>query len=134
MVWAAAGNLPEQNQNNKCVNRPPRTAVKKYAGTYDLPCTNFLCLTDEMVHTIIGLKEELVRWRQILIKYLPPEWAEGLQSDILNNISRDFEGNPAYNLYVSMVCSGIDPQHGKERLDRTRRLINGTNETIIKYL
>ena len=39
MVWAAAGNLPEQNQNNKCVNRPPGTAVKKYAGTYDLPCT-----------------------------------------------------------------------------------------------
>ena len=39
MVWAAAGNLPEQNKNNKCVNRPPGTAVKKYAGTYDLPCT-----------------------------------------------------------------------------------------------
>ena len=39
MVRAAAGNLPEQNQNNKCVNRPPGTAVKKYAGTYDLPCT-----------------------------------------------------------------------------------------------
>ena len=41
MVWAAAGNLPEQNKNNKCVNRPPGTAVKKYAGTYDLPCTVF---------------------------------------------------------------------------------------------
>lgn len=40
MVRAAAGNLPEQNQNNKCVNRPPGTAVKKYAGTYDLPCTD----------------------------------------------------------------------------------------------
>ena len=54
MVRAAAGNLPEQNQNNKCVNRPPGTAVKKYAGTYDLPCTNnqrkrgenLLCLMD----------------------------------------------------------------------------------------
>ena len=31
--------LSEQNKNNKCVNRPPETAVKKYAGTYDLPCT-----------------------------------------------------------------------------------------------
>ena len=39
MVWAAAGNLPEQNKNNECVNRPPETAVKKYASTYDLPCT-----------------------------------------------------------------------------------------------
>ena len=39
MVWAAAGNLPEQNKSNECVNRPPETAVKKYAGTYDLPYT-----------------------------------------------------------------------------------------------
>ena len=39
MVWASAGNLPEQNKSNECVNRPPGTAVKKYTGTYDLPCT-----------------------------------------------------------------------------------------------
>ena len=47
---------------------------------------DFMRLTDEMVHTIIGLEEELVRWRQALIKYLPPEWAEGLRSDILNRL------------------------------------------------
>lgn len=29
----------EHIKNNKCVNRPPKTAVKKYTGTYDLPCT-----------------------------------------------------------------------------------------------
>ena len=40
MVWASAGNLPEQNKSNECVNRPPGTAVKKYAGTHDLPCTD----------------------------------------------------------------------------------------------
>ena len=79
---------------------------------------DFMRLTDEMVHTIIGLEEELVRWRQALIKYLPPEWAEGLRSDILNNIARDFEGDPAYDLYVSMVCNGIDPQQEKEKLAR----------------
>ena len=38
---------------------------------------DFMRLTDEMVHTIIGLEEELVRWRQALIKYLPPEWEKG---------------------------------------------------------
>lgn len=42
MVWASAGNLPEQNKSNECVNRPPGTAVKKYAGTHDLPCTNLV--------------------------------------------------------------------------------------------
>ena len=77
---------------------------------------------------------ELVRWRQVLIKYLPPEWAEGLRSDILNNIARDFEGDPAYDLYVSMVCNGIDPQQEKEKLARMRRLVNGTDETSITYL
>ena len=41
--------------------------------------------------------------------HFPPEWADGLQSDILNNISRDFKEEPAYDLYVSMVCNGIDP-------------------------
>lgn len=65
---------------------------------------------------------------------LPPEWAEGLRSDILNNISRDFEGDPAYDLYVSMVCNGIDPQQEKEKLARMRRLVNGTDETSITYL
>lgn len=95
---------------------------------------DFMRLTDEMVHTIIGLEEELVRWRQVLIKYLPPKWADGLRSDILNNISRDFEGDPAYDLYVSMVCNGIDPQQEEEKLARMRRLVNGTDETSITYL
>ena len=81
-----------------------------------------------------GLEEELVRWRQAHIKYLPPKWAEGLRSDILNNISRDFEGDPAYDLYVSMVCNGHDPQQEEENLARMRRLVNGTDETSITYL
>ena len=52
---------------------------------------------------IISLAEVLVWWHQVLIKYLPPEWAGGVQSDILNNLSHDFEGDPAYDLYFSMV-------------------------------
>lgn len=95
---------------------------------------DFMRLTDEMVHIIIDLEEELVRWRQVLLKYLPPEWTEGLRSDILNNLSRDFEGDPAYDLYVSMVCNGTDSQQEKERLARMRRLVNGTDETSITYL
>ena len=94
----------------------------------------FMRLTDEMVHTIIGLEEERVRWRQALIKYLPPEWAEGLRSDILNKIASDFEGDAAYDIYVSMVCNGIDPQQEKEKLARMKRLVKGTDETSITYL
>lgn len=95
---------------------------------------NFLKLTDEMIKTIIDLEEELVRWRQALIKYLPPEWAEGLRQDIFNNLSRCFEGDPAYDLYVSWMCGGVDPQQEESQTKRMHRLANGTDETSITYL
>ena len=86
-----------------------------------------------MVHTIIGLEEELVRWRQALIKYLPPEWAEGLRSDILNNIARDFEGDPLM-IYMSAWYVTVSISTEKEKLARMKRLVNGTDETSITYL
>ena len=95
---------------------------------------DFLKLTDEMVKTIIELDEELVRWRQALIKYLPPEWADGLRQDIFNNTSRWFEGAPAYDLYVNWMCGGVDPQQEDSLTGRMHRLANGTDETSIKYL
>lgn len=102
---------------------------------HDCPTVyDFLKLTDEMMKTIVELDEELIRWRQALIKYLPPEWAEGLRQDIFNNTSRDFEGEPAYDLYVNMVCGGEDPQQESSRIDRMYRLANGTDETSITYL
>ena len=99
----------------------------------DTVCS-FLKLTDEMVKTILELDEELIRWRQALIKYLPPEWADGLQQDIFNNTPRDFEGDPAYDLYVRLVCGGQDPQQVASRTDRLHRLARGTDETSITYL
>lgn len=109
------------NEHNECLHDCPTV--------YD-----FLKLTDELVQTIIDLDEELIRWRQALIKYLPPEWAEGLRQDILNNTSRDFEGEPAYDLYVKLVCGGTDPQQEDSRIDRIKRLVKGTDETSITYL
>ncbi len=110
------------------------------ADAYVEPCeytcatvNDFLRLTDEMVNTINDLEEELVRWRQALIKYLPPRWAEGLRQDIFCNLSRDFEGDPAYDLYVKLY-SGKDPQHDKKRTKRLYRLAEGTDKTSITYL
>jgi len=94
----------------------------------------YMLLTDEMIHTILDLEEELVRWRQALIKYLPKEWAEGLRQDIFNNLSRDFEGEEAYDMYVSYMRNGNDPQHDDEHLERMYRLADGTDETSIDYL
>lgn len=94
---------------------------------------DFMNLTDEMVMTIIALEDELVRWRQALIKYLPDRWAEGLRMDILNNLSRDYEGDTAYDLYVRYK-RGEDPQQTEERHKRLKRLMEGTDETSITYL
>ena len=94
---------------------------------------DFCRLTDEMIETIIDLEDELVRWRQALIKYLPERWAEGLRMDIFCNLSRDFEGDPAYDFYVNQR-QGNDPQRNKERTDRLYRLAKGTDETTIDYL
>ena len=102
--------------------------------TYDCPTVDdFFHLTDELIETILGLEEELVRWRQALIKYLPKEWAEGLRQDIFNNLSRDFEGDPAYDLYVNLH-QGMDPQQSEERRARLYRLAEGIDDTSITYL
>ena len=101
-----------------------------------LSCTtvdDFLKLTDVLMETIINLEEDLVRWRQALIKYLPEDWAEGLRQDIFNNLSRDFEGDPVYDLYVNLKC-GNDPQQSEERKRLLYRLAEGTDDTSITYL
>lgn len=94
---------------------------------------DFLDLTDEMIETIIDLEDELVRWRQALIKYLTKDWAEGLRQDIFNSLSRDFEGDPAYDLYVQLRRES-DPQQEEQRIRRLYRLADGTDETSITYL
>lgn len=95
---------------------------------------DFMKLTDEMTSTIINLEEELVRWRQALIKYLPERWAEGLQEDIFCNLSRDFDGDPAYDIYVNWMKGGHDPQQDEERIKRLYHIAQGTDETTIDYL
>ena len=99
-----------------------------HCGTVD----DFLRLTDAMISDIISLEEELVRWRQVLIKYLPERWADGLRQDIFCNMARAYEGDPAYDLYVQ--CRGFDPQQFWEHAEYMQRLANGTDETSITYL
>ena len=96
MVWAAAGNLPEQNKNNKCVNRPPGTAVKKYAGTYDLPCTVDGANASAVVYTMVEMAKahslNIYGYLKFLLEHRPDKdmtdeqlaelapWSEKLQS------------------------------------------------------
>lgn len=97
--------------------------------------TDFLRLTDAMVYEINELRAEVVRWRQVLIKYLPPDWADGLKQDILSNLYiNDYEDYDAYNFYVERCYSGNDPMDNKKLSKRMRRLIAGKDKTSITYL
>lgn len=91
-------------------------------------------LTYEMIEEIKYLRAEVIRWRQALIKYLPPDWADGLRQDIYNNIYQHFDDLDAYRYYVSTCCNGVDPFDNKEQSAFLARLMDGTDETSIKYI
>ena len=95
---------------------------------------DFLLLTDAMSEEILLLEEEVVRWRQAIMKYLSPEWADGLEQDIFSNLSRRFYDFKAYELFSESFYNGTDPMESKEHLDRMYRLKNGTDDTSITYL
>ena len=124
----------DMNAGHDVCGEDDRPCDYEEACFYSCPTVDdFLRLTDEMMETIIDLEDELVRWRQALIKYLPEDWAEGLRMDIFNNLSRGFEGDPAYDLYVNLK-RGTDPQQERERIKRLYRLADGTDDTSITYL
>lgn len=91
-------------------------------------------LTYDMIEEIKYLRAEVVRWRQVLIKYLSPEWADGLSQDIFDNIFQNFEDSVAYQSFVRNCCNGRDPLDNDEQSAFLARLRDGTDETSINYL
>lgn len=95
----------------------------------------FLKLTNAMVYEINELRAEVVRWRQALIKHLPPEQADGLRQDIFDSIYvNDYDDFYAYNYFVKRCCNGIDPFDNPEHAELMTRLRKGTDKTSITYL
>lgn len=93
--------------------------------------TDFCHLVHSLVQDINGLEEEIVRWRQALIKYLPPQEAEGLHSDIFSNLAGDYATYEAYQFYIGRLCNGQDPMENDEHVNRMIRLRDGTDDTTI---
>ncbi len=91
-------------------------------------------LTYEMIEEIKYLRAEVIRWRQALIKYLSPRWAEGLRQDIFDNVFQHFEDLDAYTWYVNNCCSGVDPLDNPEQSAFLARLREGTDETTITHI
>ena len=93
-----------------------------------------LCrLVHSLVRDIIHLEEEVVRWRQALVKYLPKQWAQGLQSDIFDNLAARHGGDPAYEAYLRHLGLKQDPMETQEHTEKMCRLRDGIDETTVFF-
>lgn len=92
---------------------------------------DFCLLVHSLVQDINSLEEEIVRWRQVLIKYLPSQEAEGLRSDIFSNLAGDYSDDKAYQYYITRLCEGHDPLENDEHVNRMLRLRDGTDDTTL---
>ncbi|MDO4650502.1 MAG: potassium channel protein [Eubacteriales bacterium] len=91
----------------------------------------FYALLDAMIEDILLLEEDLVRWRKALIPHLTPENAEGLQSDILDGLARNYEGMPAFDWFVREYCENKNPMENEEHCKRMGRLRKGIDESSV---
>ena len=80
---------------------------------------------------MVLLEEDLVRWRKALIPHLTKPNAEGLQSDILHGLARNYEGIPAYDIFMQEYCNNKNPMENEEHRDRMTRLRKGIDETSV---
>ena len=129
--------FPEENVSQIYESHDHETDDPDDMSMYCSICSTILdynYLTHEMIEEIKYLRAEVVRWRQVLIKYLPPDWADGLRQDIYDNIFQHFEDLDAYKYYVNSCCDGVDPLDNEEQSAFLARLRDGTDETSITYL
>lgn len=99
-----------------------------------VPLHDFLALTDAMVNEILLLEEEVIRWRKAIMKFLSPDWADGLDQDIFSGLSRPFYDFKAYVIFMNLMYDGKDPMESAEHRSTMWSLKNGTDITSIDYL
>lgn len=88
-------------------------------------------LIDALVQDILSLEEEMVRWRQALMRHLSPIDAQNLKSDIYDNLARRHYDNECYQTYIKLLYNGVDPMESKEHCQMLRRLRDGIDETSV---
>lgn len=88
-------------------------------------------LIDSLVQDILSLEEEMVRWRQALLKHLSPLNAQNLLADIFDNLARRNYDNETYQSYLKAFGYTEDPMESKEHTELLWRLRNGKDETNV---
>ena len=78
---------------------------------------------------------EIVKWRQSLIKYLHPAFANLLDLDILNGLhsADEYRDNAGFTFYIKDYCRGKCPDSDssyRRRLDRIKDGISSENDIL----
>lgn len=85
-----------------------------------------LCkLVDKLVDDIEFLELECISTRYLLSQHLDEERGEALRMDILSNLAPRYSGEPAYELYKTIMYSGGDPLEFHEHLVKVHKACKG---------
>ena len=85
-----------------------------------------LCeLFDKLVADVEFLELECVSTRYLLSQYQDEEHAEALRMNILSNLAPRYSGEPAYELFKTIMYSGGDPLEFHEHLVKVRKACKG---------
>lgn len=85
-----------------------------------------LCeLVDKLVADIQFLELECISTRYLLSQYMNQEQGELLRMDILSHLTGRYSGEPAYELYKSIMYCGGDPMEFRAYLAKVRDACKG---------
>ena len=86
----------------------------------------YLCeLVDKLITDIQFLELECISTRYLLSRQMNHEDGEMLRMDILDNLARRHSGDPAYELYKTLMYSGGDPMEFHDYHVKVQEVING---------
>jgi hypothetical protein len=85
----------------------------------------FCMLVDQLLKDIQHLELECISTRYLLSQRMSVEQGEMLRMDILENLGRRFNNDPAYVLYRNLMYDGGDPMQFREYLAKVREASKG---------
>ena len=85
-----------------------------------------LCeLVDKLITDIQFLELECISTRYLLSEHMAKEEGELLRMDILSHLTPRYSGDPAYEMYKTLMYSGGDPMEFRDYLVKVRDACKG---------
>jgi len=85
-----------------------------------------LCeLVDKLVSDVEFLELECISTRYLLSQHMDEDEGELLRMDIMSNLTPRHDGEPAYELYKTIMYDGGDPMAFHDHLVKVRDACNG---------